>query len=92
MKLLLGILFLVALAAVVVLSIRRGAGDVGYRRRFESRYRRDRRTDDAATDTSNYTPMFIAGATDHGAHSHSHADCGSSVGHADGGAGCDGGN
>ena len=93
MKLLLAILFLVALAVVVVLSMRRGSGDVPYRRRFDNRHRRDP-ADATANDSGVYVPLFMAGATDHGAQSHAHgqADCGASAGHVDGGAGCDGGN
>jgi len=66
-----------------------GSVDVGYRRRFENRYRRDPSTD-AATPAPLFIPGSLPGTSDHGAYHpvQDHAiDCGVSVAHVDGGAG-----
>lgn len=99
MKLLFGILFLAALvgliAGLVAFLKRRGSGEIGYRRRFESRYRHGSSPDTGASDPVFMPVLFMSGSGDPGAHHHAQGhsiDCGAHA-HVDGGAtGCgDGG-
>ena len=91
MNLLLVILFLAVLVGVIVLAIRRGSDDGGYRRRFENRYRRDASGDDRV-EAPAFLPVAIMpiGPDSGSNHSHAHTvDCGAHAAHVDGGAaGC----